>query len=76
MFVFAVSVCKYIYRDGILTFDYGNNVKDEWQVRFEDDNNTLILSREVSLGIQEIRLERRALDTSEALGESSLEKAE
>lgn len=76
MFVFAVSVCKYIYRDGVLTFDYGNNVKHEWQVRFEDDNSTLILSREESLGIHEMRFERRALDTSEALGESTLEKTE
>lgn len=76
MFVFAVSVCKYIYRDGVLTFDYGNNVKHEWQVRFEDGDDTLILSREESLGIHGMRFERRAWMIPEQLEESTLEKAE
>ena len=68
-----VSVCKYIYRNGILTFDYGNNVKDEWKVRFENNNDTLIMSREVeSERYQERRFMRLVLDTSQALGESSL----
>lgn len=71
-----ISICKYIYRDGVLTFDYGNNVKHEWQVRFEDGDDTLILSREESLGIHEMRFERRAWMIPEQLEESTLEKTE
>lgn len=51
-------------------------MKDEWQIRFEGGDDTLILSREASLGIHEMRFERRAWMIPEQLEESTLEKDE